>query len=46
MHDLRECYRILDLLPGVSLDEVKRAYRELVKIWHPDLFASDPILQE
>ena len=46
MHDLRECYRILDLLPGVSLDEVKRAYREQVKIWHPDRFASDPILQE
>ncbi|MEO6740674.1 MAG: J domain-containing protein [Chthoniobacteraceae bacterium] len=46
MHDLRESYRILDLHPGVSLDEVKRAYREQVKIWHPDRFVSDPILQE
>jgi hypothetical protein len=38
-------YRILDLLPGASFDEVKTAYRDLVKVWHPDRFPHDPRLQ-
>lgn len=41
MNDLAECYRILDLEYGASLDEVKRSYRELVKVWHPDRFRGD-----
>ncbi len=43
--DLRECYRILEVEPGATLDEVKRAYRELVKVWHPDRFTHDLNLQ-
>ncbi len=30
-------YRILNLSPGTGLEEVKRAYRKLAKIYHPDL---------
>lgn len=45
LDDLRECYRILDVEPSASLDEVKRSYRELVKVWHPDRFTNDPSLQ-
>ena len=26
----------LDLAPGASLEDVKRSYRELALIWHPD----------
>ncbi len=44
-HDLHDCYRILDLKPGATLEEVKRSYRELVKVWHPDRFGNDPSLQ-
>ncbi|MCL1940570.1 MAG: DnaJ domain-containing protein, partial [Synergistaceae bacterium] len=29
-------YRILGLRTGASLDEVKAAYRRLVKLYHPD----------
>lgn len=43
---LDECYRILDLPEGASQDEVKRTYRHLTKVWHPDRFAQDPELQE
>jgi curved DNA-binding protein CbpA len=38
MHDLYECYRVLDLSPGASLDEVREAWRDLVQVWHPDRF--------
>lgn len=32
-------YRLLGLRPGASPEEVKRAYRALVKRWHPDRYA-------
>ena len=44
--DLSECYRILDVESGASLEEVKRSYRELVKVWHPDRFTHEPKLQQ
>ena len=44
--DLQACYRLFDVEPGVPLEEVKRAYRELVRVWHPDRFAHDPALQQ
>ena len=31
-----DAYRILGLTRGASVDEVKRAYRRLAKIQHPD----------
>lgn len=45
MDDIPECYRILDLESGASFEEIKRSYRELVKVWHPDRFRSDPKLR-
>ena len=45
MDDISECYRILDLEPGASLEDVERSYRELVKVWHPDRFRRDPKLR-
>src|ERR1700730_14801927 len=45
MDDLLQCYRILELDPGASLEETKRAYRELTRVWHPDRFANDVRLQ-
>lgn len=30
-------YRVLGLEPGASLRDIKRAYRELARIWHPDI---------
>ena len=35
-------YRILDLEPGVSKEEVKKAFRELSHIWHPDNHMGKP----
>ncbi|MBX6364039.1 MAG: J domain-containing protein, partial [Gemmatimonadetes bacterium] len=35
----------LGLGPDASLEDIKRAYRELTKRWHPDRFAGEPALQ-
>ena len=44
MDEIDRYYEILDLQPGASPEEVKQAYRELVKVWHPDRFSHDPKL--
>jgi DnaJ-like protein len=44
--DLTEWYDLLGLKPGASPEEVKIAYRDLAKVWHPDRFLHDPRLQE
>ena len=31
----------LELEPGASQAEIKQAFRDLAKIWHPDRFAGD-----
>lgn len=43
---LDEAYRLLDLDPGASDEEVKRACRDLTKVWHPDRFGNDPQLRQ
>jgi DnaJ domain len=44
-NELYECYRILDVEPGASPEELKHAYRLQAKVWHPDNFIRDPKLQ-
>ena len=46
MEDLEKYFEILGLKPGASQEEVKQAYRDLVKVWHLDRYANDPRLQE
>lgn len=41
---LIECLKILDANPGVSIVEIKKVYKELVQVWHPDRFANNPNL--
>jgi hypothetical protein len=44
--ELRRCYDLLGVAPGASAREVKTAYRDLTKVWHPDRFTHDPSLQQ
>ncbi|MCC5607911.1 DnaJ domain-containing protein [Nostoc sp. CHAB 5834] len=44
--DINHAYEILGLEPGASQAQVKRAYRQLVKIWHPDRFLEEKQKQE
>ena len=36
--EIEECYRLFELEPGAGAEAVKQAYRELLKVWHPDRF--------
>ncbi len=38
MSEMDEFYQILELNPGASEAEINQAYRDLVKVWHPDRF--------
>ncbi|MFN6483635.1 MULTISPECIES: J domain-containing protein [unclassified Nostoc] len=44
--DINDAYKILGLEPGASQAQVKRTYRKLVKIWHPDRFVDQRQKQE
>jgi curved DNA-binding protein CbpA len=44
-NDLQENYRTLEVESGATWADVKRSYRELVKVWHPDRFAHEPALE-
>ena len=41
-----EALEVLALRPGATSSEIKEAYRDLVKVWHPDRFGSDLRLRE
>jgi len=46
MPSIKRSYRILGLPPGAPKEDVKRAYLDLVQVWHPDRFTHNPRLQK
>jgi curved DNA-binding protein CbpA len=38
--------KTLGLDAGASREDVKKAFRDLSKVWHPDRFGEDPALQK
>ena len=44
--NIEECLKTLELKPGASIDEIKTARLEMLQVWHPDKFASNPKLAE
>ena len=41
-HDLLRSYFILDLNPTATLEQVRAAYHDLIKVWHPDRYQNEP----
>jgi hypothetical protein len=39
-------YELLGVKPGASIAELKIAYRDMAKVWHPDRFGHDERLQK
>ena len=44
-HDRTADWSLFSLSPGTSAVDLKRAYRDLIDVWHPDRFAHNPRLQ-
>lgn len=42
----RDALNVLRLQPGCSRDEVRQAYLDLVRVWHPDRFYGDDRLRQ
>ncbi|MGI5999248.1 MAG: J domain-containing protein [Lutispora sp.] len=40
---MRNPYEVLGIREGASVDEIKRAYKELVKKYHPDQYRNNPL---
>ena len=40
---IKDPYQVLGISPGAAPDEIKRAYRQKAKEYHPDLHPNDPI---
>lgn len=43
--DRQQCYDALQAKPGTSIEEVKKNYKQLIKVWHPDRFPNDTSVQ-
>lgn len=41
--NLQEAYKILGVSEGVGEEEIKKAYKELVKKYHPDKYINNPL---
>ena len=41
-NDLLRSYFILDLDPTANLEQVRTAYHDLIKVWHPDRYHNEP----
>lgn len=40
---MRDPYEVLGIKPGASEDEIKRAYRDLARKYHPDNYQNNPL---
>lgn len=40
MNELHKAYQALGLEPGAAFDTIKRRYRRLALVWHPDRMSS------
>lgn len=46
MKSVKQCLEILGVNPNTTPDQIKVAYRDLVRVWHPDRFVHDKRLQQ
>jgi DnaJ like chaperone protein len=46
LHEVQLACKIIGVLEHASENEIKKAYRSLVKLHHPDLFATDTLEQQ
>ena len=43
---IRRSFKILEIDHGATEDDAKQAYKDIVNVWHPDRFSSNPRLKQ
>ena len=43
---IQRCFEIFKIGPDATVEDLNRAYRDLVNVWHPDRFEHNPRLKE
>lgn len=43
--NITKSYKTLDLKNGASIDDARKAYKDMVRVWHPDRFTGNPRLR-
>jgi DnaJ-class molecular chaperone len=43
--NIKRSYKALDLKADAPIDEVRKAYKDMVRVWHPDRFGDNPRLR-
>jgi predicted membrane protein len=43
--DIMKCYEVLDIRPGATISQVRKAYLELAHVWDPDQHINNPPLR-
>src|SRR5580704_3074959 len=46
MNEISRCCRLLGVKSGISIEELRKAYRDMVQVWHPDRFSANERLKE
>ena len=46
LSDYQADCRLLEVEPGASTEDIRQAYRDQTKVWHPDRFSNDTRLQQ
>jgi len=44
--NIEQSFEILELDRSASTDEIKQSYKDIVTVWHPDRFSSNPRLKQ
>lgn len=45
MEEILQCYALLGIQHTATPEEIKKAYRNMVKIWHPDRYINNLVLK-
>lgn len=44
--EISKAFRLLDITPSANLEDLKKAYKEKIKYYHPDKFQNNPVMEK
>ncbi len=44
--NIQQCFELLEINQDATISEIKQAYRDLIRVWHPDRFSNNVRLRD